>query len=426
MKKMGKIRLKFKTYSTVFISVVLINIITSCNLIMHGRKIRPTITSNIPNSEVYVNGKYMGRTPCKLALKRNVKKGVYNVTVSNQNYNSLSQNYVGKFNFVNLAFVVPTLGIIIPFVLADFAIGTWRFYEPLEYKNTVQFDLMYNTQYIEEQKELAKEYKKQEEEQKWIQTENEKKAKIAENEYKYKQAVQNARNQAQSKSGWSVIEDSGGYYIGETKGGKKEGYGEYYWKNLEPIEDMREANISYKGGWANDEYNGQGEFKNYYKTIEDVFLWTSDYRHYCTTQANFINGIAEGDGYFSVQVSGFLAGSNTYDRVLYQNGRIVRNYSEEARKAKSDEIKYSACFKFIETNTVSYSDGGDQKATGYKFKCVPPSKYSLEYIIYYNPGGSRYSKGWYKDDGGLLFKDSRTGNKNETFEQAAKKTCGCY
>jgi len=277
---------------------------------------------------------------------------------------------------------------------------------------------------LEQQK--REEQKKRESEQKRIQAEKERNDMLAANEHKYKQEVLDAKNRANSKTGWSVIEYTDGYYIGETKNGEKEGFGEYYWKHLIPIEDTWEANISYIGNWSNNLYHGQGKFKSYYKT-ENVGLWTQVERHYSEIQANFVNGKAEGEGYYSKQTTGFLAGSSTYDYVLYKNGAITRNYSEENRQANRELIKNSDCYKLIEKTTVSYSDGNDVKTTGYKIKCIPPSKYSFEQIIYYNPGGSRYSKGWYRDDGGLLFQDGGLGaNKDDTFEQAAKKSCGCY
>lgn len=278
----------------------------------------------------------------------------------------------------------------------------------------------------EQEKQKLVDQKKREEEQKRIQAENERKAMLATYEKNYNQEVIDAKNRANSKSGWSVIEYQDGYYIGETKTGKREGYGEFYWKHTEPIENLWEANISYVGNWSNDKYNGQGKFKYYYRK-ENVGLWTQVVRFYCEIQANFIIGKAEGEGYYSEKTTGFLAGSSTYDYVLYKNGAIIKNYSEENRKSNRDLIKNSDCYKFIEKTTVSYNDGGDVKTTGYKIKCIPPSKYSFEQIIYYNPGGSRYSKGWYRDDGGLLFQDGGLGaNKDDTFEQVAKKSCGCY
>ena len=273
---------------------------------------------------------------------------------------------------------------------------------------------------------LAEKQKKELEEQKRIKAENDRKKMLAENEIKYNQQVQDARKKAATKNGWTVIEFKDGYYLGEAKDGKRQGYGEYYWKNLEPIEDLWSANISYKGGWLDDKFSGQGELKNYYKT-SNTGLWTAYYRHYCTTYAKFVNGKAEGEGYYSKQVTGFLAGNDTYDRVLFSNGAIVKNYTEEARQAQRDLIKSSDCFSLLGTQTVSYYDGGDRTATGYKIKCVPPSKYSLEKIIYYNPGGDRYLKGWYNNDGDALFQDSKFGAGNDdTFEKAAKKACGCY
>ena len=254
---------------------------------------------------------------------------------------------------------------------------------------------------------------------------NESKALLASYEEQYNKAVSEAKIKARAKSGWSVTEYPEGYYIGETRSGKREGYGEFYWKNIGPIEDKYEANISYLGYWSNDQYNGQGEKKYYYKTRTDG-LWTAYTRYYCSIDANFVNGKAEGDGYFLEERTGLLAGRTRKDHVLYQNGGILRNFSEEERTAGRNEISLSDCFQLIEKTRVTYTDGYEKKAEGYKIRCTAPSKYTFESVIYFNTGGGRYQAGWYKDDGGIGLKDSYIGFKDDNYKQAGKKVCGCW
>ena len=201
-----------------------------------------------------------------------------------------------------------------------------------------------------------------------------------------------------------------GYYIGDLKNDLRDGNGTFTFKRTEDWSNSKANYISYEGEWKNDTYEGFGKL-SWYENLNYYLMQHKDLNYY---EGQFLAGFKHGEG------------RELNDRVLYNKGKLIRNYSQEDRTTRRSEIKNNDCFKLVEKTKVEYTDGGEKTAVGYRIKCIPPSKYTKEFTIFFNPGGSRYLRGWYLDNGNLFNQHSSVGTEDFSYEQIAKIQCGCY
>lgn len=195
-----------------------------------------------------------------------------------------------------------------------------------EYTPIIKIDYKLESDYLAElkQKEEAESQRKIEEENKRREEQDYRRAELTGYENTYNASIENAKKSV-NNTDKSVIVFSNGYYVGETKDGKRNGYGEFYWKNTTtPIKEVQNRNISYKGYWLHDTFNGKGilEYQRR-ETLIGMLVWgVTDLVTY-KEEGNYIDGQINGKGYFTK--------NSKTDFVLYENGKISRNYSEEAR-----------------------------------------------------------------------------------------------
>jgi hypothetical protein len=275
-----------------------------------------------------------------------------------------------------------------------------------------------NTEYLSEVK-----YQEQEMKNKEIEKENKikeekafRESTIAKNESAYRLSIENAKKITASKGGnYSVIEYSDGFYVGEVKNGMRDGYGELYYKNILPSNEITKKNISQIGKWKNNKENGYGVFiHSKLELTYGIFgmginQWV-EYRSEC----NFDNGLQNGEGIFQK--------GDERSHVLFENGKIVRNYTkEEYERNKNNRInninKTGICWKFLRTTNLNYNSS---QYTGKVYENIKNKDYIT---IFYFEGNDTKKAGWYYYDSGMI--TTHVGYSGETEEEALILQTNC-
>jgi len=175
-------------------------------------------------------------------------------------------------------------------------------------------------------------------------------------------------------------------------------------------EEIYTRNISYIGMWKDDEFNGNGKFsfgkRNVARSIFNVVI--ADYWIQYTSSCNFVDGLQEGEGVLTTKSYDDVS----MERLLYSQGKIIRNYTKEANDKRSEESfqRYQAQKKITDCNNCTVDE---EKTTfpkeGYflMFSYDEPGKIVMKngekYDFYYKEG----EKPWYIIDSyGIIFDDT--------------------